>query len=102
MKWEDQVNPMLDRIKGVAKQQGLSDQQSFDAAFHMLDWLDDLRAFSAFCENPDAYTDEQLHAMLMGFLIHVPNHVAAAAKIYADQPVSDIFKIDVFRGSEDE
>lgn len=100
--WEEQVQPMLDRIKAVAKQQGLSDQQAFDSAFHMLDWLDDLRAFAAFCEQPDSYTDEQLHKLLTSFLIHVPNHVAAAAKIYADYPVSDVFKIDVFRDSEGE
>lgn len=84
---------MLDRIKAVDKQQGLSEQQAFDAAFHMLDWLDDLRAFGAFCEQPDSYTDEQLHTLLNNFLIHVQNQIAATAKIYADSPVRDIFKI---------
>ncbi|MFG0315116.1 MAG: hypothetical protein ACF8LL_13150 [Phycisphaerales bacterium] len=93
MKWEDKVNPMLARIERVAKDQGLTDQEAFDSAFHMLDWLDDLRAFAAFCENPDSYTDEQLHQMLTGFLIHVPNHVAAAAKIYTGSGVKDIFGV---------
>lgn len=71
----------------------LSSEEARDVAFHMTDWLDDLRRYMEFCENPDGHDPEAISEMLLAFLIHVPNHVAAAAKIYADFPVSDIFNV---------
>jgi hypothetical protein len=72
-----------------------------DVAFHMTDWLNDLSAFVAFCEAPESHTAEQVNEMLLAFLLHVPNHVAAAAKLYADCPVSDIFGIGAVSASND-
>lgn len=64
-----------------------------DVAFHMTDWLDDLHRYAAFCRNPDSFGAEQVDELLLAFLGHVPNHIAAAAKLYADLPVSDIFSV---------
>ena len=64
-----------------------------DAAFHMTDWLHDLSAYVAFCRNPDSYTTQEVDKLLIAFLVHAPNHLAAAAKLYADFPVSDIFNV---------
>ena len=52
-----------------------------------------MAAFSAFLQNPSALTAEEIDSMLNRFLVHVPNHLAAAAKIYADFPVSDVFGV---------
>jgi hypothetical protein len=101
-KLSEGLDPIFQRIKASALRRGLSKQEAFDSGFHMVDWLDDLGAFYSFCQNPDSLTDGELDTMLNNFLIHVPNHVAAAAKIYADYPVSDVFQIDVFRSSEDD
>ena len=82
------------RIEAVAqKESELSASAAWDVAFHMTDWLDDLRAYYEFCERPESLSDEQLDKMLMAFLMHVPNHVAAAGKLYTDIPVTDIFKV---------
>ena len=64
-----------------------------DAIFHMVDWLDDLEKWSQFCKNPASLSAEELGDMVMSFLIHVPNHVAAAGKLVTDIPVSDIFDV---------
>ncbi len=48
-----------------------------DAAFHMTDWLGDQKEWSSLCEKPESLTREEIQELLMGFLVHVPNHVAA-------------------------
>ena len=64
-----------------------------DAAFHMTDWISDLEEWTMFCENPDSLTSCQIQDLLMDFLIHVPNHVAAASKLVTGIPVQDIFNV---------
>jgi hypothetical protein len=36
---------------------------------------------------------DEINSLLIKFLIHVPNHVAAACKLLTGIPVSDIFKV---------
>ena len=62
-----------------------------EAAFHLTDWLSDLAKFNQFCSLPDTLSDEEVNSLLLAFLVHVPNHLAAAAKLYAEMPVTDIF-----------
>lgn len=64
-----------------------------DIAFHLTDWLKDLEEWTAFCESPGDYDAEAVEKLVTGFLIHVPNHLAAASKLMLDIPVSDIFEI---------
>jgi hypothetical protein len=78
----------------------LSPEDARDVAFHMTDWLDDLQRYARFCANPDDADPEAISSMLLAFLIHVPNHIAAAAKLYADMHVSDIFKVGATAPSE--
>ena len=72
---------------------GLSSAVAQDAAFHLTDWLTDLEAFVEFCREPNAATSDRVNTILIAFLLHAPNHIAAAAKLYADFPVSDIFAV---------
>ena len=82
------------RIAEVARRDaGLPDSVADDVAFHMTDWLDDLQAFSRFCADPSSLSDAEVSELLTDFLIHVPNHVAAAGKLYTGLPVSDVFQI---------
>ncbi len=71
----------------------LPENVASDVAFHMTDWLSDLDAFYRFCQAPDGFTNEQVSDLLMDFLVHVPNHVAAAGKLYSGVAVTDIFKV---------
>ena len=64
-----------------------------DAAFHMTDWLTDLKAWHSFCENPDTLSSDELQDLLMEFLVHVPAHVAAASKLITGLPVEDGFEV---------
>jgi hypothetical protein len=69
----------------------LSPSDASAVAFHMTDWLSDLERYIKLCNDPESHTDEQVNAILLALLVHAPNHMAAAAKLYADLPVSDIF-----------
>lgn len=64
-----------------------------EIAFHMTDWVDDFAGLAAFYENPEKYSEEQVSALLMKYLIHVPAHVAAASKLFLDVPVTDVFDV---------
>jgi hypothetical protein len=90
------------RIEHVAISEAeLSIAMARDVAFHLTDWLDDLNAFVVFCRDPDAHAPEQIDAMLLALLQHAPNHLAAAAKLYADFPVSDVFDVGAIATSTD-
>ena len=69
-----------------------------DIAFHMTDWLQDLGAFTEFCVAPDSLEEGQVTDLLMGFVAHVPNHVAAARKLLMDEPLGDIFGLEILEG----
>ena len=84
------------RIREVALREAeLPDSVAHDVAFHMTDWLEDLEAFSRFCANPSSLSDAEVSELLTDFLVHVPNHVAAAGKLYTGMPVTDVFQIGV-------
>ena len=64
-----------------------------DVAFHLTDWIQDLEKYVSFCQSPEKYTPAQVNAILIAFLIHAPNHIAAAAKLHIDIPVTDVFGV---------
>ena len=64
-----------------------------DIAFHMTDWLSDLERLYDYCKAPDALTTDETVELLTGFLIHVPNHLAAASKLLTGIPVTDVFDV---------
>ena len=61
--------------------------------FHMTDWVADLERLFQFFSDPAALTEDSIEELLYGFLLHVPNHVAAASKLLTGEPVSDIFEV---------
>lgn len=79
--------------RAVLAESALSAQTADDVAFHMTDWVGDLEALVEFFEQPEAFSTEQISKRLHNFLVHAPNHLAAAAKLYADCPVADIFDV---------
>jgi hypothetical protein len=82
------------RIAEVARRDAaLPNAVADDVAFHMSDWLADLGAYFRFCEDPSRMSDAEVGELLTDFLIHVPNHVAAACKLYTNVPVTDIFGV---------
>ncbi|MBX7229078.1 MAG: hypothetical protein K1X48_05700 [Burkholderiaceae bacterium] len=52
-----------------------------EIAFHMVDWETDAAFIVAFLLFPERFTEEELQAATEMFLIHVPTHVMAAARL---------------------
>lgn len=67
-------------------------EQAYDLAFHLSDWREDGAFLIALALAPERFTVEEAAAGLEAFLIHAPNHIAAAAKL-AGWPVADIFEV---------
>ncbi|WP_372982666.1 hypothetical protein [Marinobacter sediminum] len=80
-------------IVKAMKSRGLSEKKARDIAFHMTDWLMDFVDLKEFFEAPDKLSTEEVSRLLINFLVHVPAHVAAAAKLATDEPVTDVFGI---------
>lgn len=87
------IRAIVTSIENAMKDMGLSDEKAHDIAFHMTDWLEDLSTLQDFYNSPDNFSPDEVSEILMGFLIHVPNHVAAASKLMIDIPVTDVFGV---------
>jgi hypothetical protein len=80
-------------LAGVARAfPDLGTDRARDLAFHLSDWRSDGAFLIAVSLAPDRFTPDEIADGVMGFLIHAPNHVAAAAKL-GGLPVEDIFGI---------
>lgn len=88
---QDQVR---DALKTMLVEQGYEPGDRRDQiVFHMTDWLDDLARWAEICEKPEKFDAGHIEKVLTGFLLHVPNHVAAASKLMLDVPVADVFNV---------
>lgn len=77
-------------ILGAALAEHLDPVLADQIAFHMVDWETDAAFIVAFLLFPERFTKEELQAATEMFLIHVPAHVMAAARL-AGYKVEDIF-----------
>jgi hypothetical protein len=66
-----------------------------DIAFHITDWREDLLALLHLYDSPDQLSNDQIHNLIIRFLAHVPNHVAAAKKLVGLGPIEDVFNVGV-------
>jgi hypothetical protein len=66
-----------------------------DIAFHMTDWTEDLNDLLQLHEKIEELSDEQIRKLVIGFLAHVPNHLAAAKKLIGLGPIEDVFEVGV-------
>jgi hypothetical protein len=88
------TSAIRERIEAVAvSEAGLATDVAKGAAFHLTDWIEELSAFVAFCRDPRTPTSDEVNTMLLAFVHHAPNHLAAASKLYADFPVTDVFGV---------
>ena len=85
------VRALLERA--CVAEMDLTPEVARDVSFHMTDWIDDLVRYAKLCENPESHSAEQANEILLAFLLHVPNHIAAAAKLFADFSVTDVFGV---------
>ena len=89
---------LRNRLERALLAQGRSTFVASQTAFHMTDWLEDLLELHDLYTGRSRWSSKRVEMVLMGFLFHVPNHVAAAAKLLADSPVQDIFQVGAVEG----
>lgn len=85
------------RIATAFASSGLSPEVVDGIAFHMTDWKQDLEELVRLYEKSDLLADDEVRKILIRFLAHVPNHVAAAKKLTGLGPVEDVFGAGVLR-----
>ena len=73
-----------------------------DIAFHMTDWGNDLEEMVKLYEQPQAFSEDEIREIIIGFLVHVPNHVAAAKKLIGLGPIEDIFEVGIFKEDKEQ
>jgi hypothetical protein len=77
------------------------DCRAQDIAFHLSDWASDAAFIVATQLFPERFTAAEIADGVGSFLIHAPNHVAAAAAL-AGHPIDDIFEVGALRGPSDD
>ena len=78
----------------------LDEDRAFDLAFHLSDWREDAAFLLALSLVPEQFTPEEVEDGVTAFLVHAPNHVAAAAKL-GGWPITDIFDLGVLDGDNE-
>lgn len=81
-----QANDILARALAEERDELEADEM----AFHLVDWNSDAAFLVAFMLFPERFTQEDLRAAVDMFLVHVPSHVLAAARLGGYQ-ATDIF-----------
>ena len=82
---------------GDALAEDFGDEIGADIAFHLADWNSDAAFIVAVHLFPERFTAKEIRDGVRAFVIHAPNHVAAAAKL-AGHPVQDIWKLGALEG----
>lgn len=67
--------------------------QADQIAFHLTDWSDDAAFIVALHLFPERFTAKEIEAAVDMFLVHVPAHIIAAARL-AGHATEDIFRED--------
>jgi hypothetical protein len=76
------TNVLSDRDPAVVK----------EIVFHLTDWRADAGCLLALIAHPEQFDEAEVRRILQGFLVHAPNHIAAAA-VLAGYPIQDTFEL---------
>ena len=68
-----------------------------DIAFHLADWNSDVAFLTALHLFPERFTKEEIESGIRLLIIHAPNHLAEAAKLFGC-PVENIFEREADTG----
>jgi len=70
----------------------LNPEVAQEIAFHLSDWRDEAAFLVALNIAPELFTQQEIEEGVTACLIHIPNHIAAAAKL-AGWKMKDIFNV---------
>lgn len=71
----------------------ISNDNARQIAEHFTVWMDDLSALCRLFQHPENFENEDVEEILIDFLFHAPNHLAAAKKLLTGSGVSDVFNV---------
>jgi hypothetical protein len=66
-----------------------------EIAFHMTDWDHNIDDLLRIYNEPERASNDEIVEIVLEFLAHVPNHVAAAKKLAGLGPIEDVFEVGV-------
>lgn len=72
-----------------------------DIGFHLSDWVADAAFLVALHLFPERFSDAEVEEGIESFLLHAPNHVAAAAALTGN-PIEDVFEVGALWSQESE
>ena len=79
----------------------ISPATASDIAFHMTDWDHNLEDLMKVYDMSKEMDNDGVSEIVIEFLAHVPNHVAAARKLIGIGPIEDTFKVGVLKEDEE-
>jgi hypothetical protein len=89
-------------VSALMGENELEKERAEEIGFHISDWHAEAAFLVAAHLFPERFTPAEISRGILGFLIHAPNHVAAAAALRGF-PVQDIFEVGALDGpSEDD
>jgi hypothetical protein len=71
-----------------------------EIAFHMTDWRSNLLELIKIYDESEDLSNDEIYKILLKFLAHVPDHVAAAKKLIGMGPIKDIFNVGIMEEDE--
>lgn len=90
-KHKELAPPITAKIAAALRHgQFLSASEADEAAFHLTDWMTELADLNALFAKTK-WNPKLARSVLMAFVVHVPEHLAAAHRIIMQQPVTDTF-----------
>ena len=94
-------NPRITEILEEALGKDYPPEVASNIAIHLTDWNKEAAFIAALVLFPERFTRDEICRGVQQFLIHVPNHLVAAAKL-AGWPVEDMFDLGALDGPEDD
>jgi hypothetical protein len=89
------------RIQKAFETAGEDPRVSQDIAFHMTDWLSDVKDLLDVFSTIESLSDKQIRGFVYKFLAHVPNHLNAAMKLSGIGKVEDVFEVGILEDDDD-
>ena len=72
-------------ISRIFKNSGAySEKQVQEIVFHLTDWIDDLKPFADFLDDPNKCGEDEAMQIIIKFLAHAPDHLKIAAEHVLD------------------
>lgn len=84
-------------VEALTHDRFLTKAAAEEAAFHLVDWIDDLQSLRECFAHPRC-DKEAAGNSLRRFLSHAPSHLAAAHRIVMGVPVEDTFLLGAVKG----